>query len=190
MSKWKPVWMDTNKADGVPGPWKRGWQKVAAPVSWRTRAKQAMDWGLRHTLQIHYAMVRPYIVDVYEDKLLPATLDCSATVCNVYKAAGRPDPTGGIGYSGGRKGDTEYTGTLRSHTPQRKSLGRMRVGDFFVHGPGGGSHTTMVYKSGKTPGTTIVFSHGQEAGPLLTTLAQQMEVHGSYYTMHNGGLLR
>ncbi len=184
------VWIDANKRDGMPGPWRRGWQWVKAPLSWRTKAKRAMDWGLRNTAALHYSMHRPFNPNVYLNKVLPASLDCSASVVNIYKAAGRPDPTGGIGYSGGRDGDPEYTGSLRSHTPQRRALGKMRVGDFFVHGKGAGSHTTVVYRPGKTPGTTLVWSHGQEAGPLLTTLATQIVTHGEHYTMHNGGLLK
>lgn len=188
--KFKRVWIDTDKTDGVPGPWKRGWQRIVAPVSWRTKAKAAMDWGLRNTVAIHYSQHRPFNPNVYRDKVLPASLDCSGSVSNIYKAAGRPDPTGGKAYSGGTPTDAEFTGTLRKNTPQRKSLRNMRIGDFFVHGPGTGAHTTVVYRPGKTPGTTLVWSHGQEAGPLLTTLATQMSVHGDYYTMHDGGRIK
>lgn len=190
LPKFRRVWIDTDKFDGKRGPWKRGWQRIVPAVSWRTKIKRAMDWGLRNTARIHYRMSRPFDPNVYLNRTLPHTLDCSGTVVALYKDAGRPDPTGGVAYSGGKKGDAEYTGTLRKHTPQRKALRNMRVGDFFVHGPGSGSHTTLVYRTGKTPETVLVYSHGQEAGPLITTLAVQMQVHGDYYTMHDGGRLK
>jgi hypothetical protein len=32
MAKWRRIWKDTNRRDGKPGPWKRAWKRVPAPV--------------------------------------------------------------------------------------------------------------------------------------------------------------
>lgn len=43
MAKWRRVWKDTNRRDGKPGPWRRAWKRVVAPV---TRPK----YGVRGTV--------------------------------------------------------------------------------------------------------------------------------------------
>lgn len=43
MAKWRRVWKDTNRRDGKPGPWKRAWKRVVAPVS-------KPKYGLRGTV--------------------------------------------------------------------------------------------------------------------------------------------
>ena len=184
LPKFRKVWIDTDKTDGKPGPWRRGWQRIVRPISWRTKIKQSMDWALRNEPRISYDQSRPFDPTTIKRRQVPMSDDCSATTTQLYYSAGRPDPNGKK-YNG-----TGYTGTLRSHTPQRKALRNMRVGDFIVHGTGTGAHVTVVYKPGKTPGTMLVWSHGQEAGPLLTTLATQIAVHGGTYTLHDGGRLK
>lgn len=168
-----------------PKRYKRGWQRIRRTVSWRKKIKRAMNWGLAHTGAIHYQQARPFNPDSIHNRDLPLYIDCSASTTQLYKDAGRPDPNG-RDYNG--TGNTE---TLRANTPKRKSLSSARVGDFIVYGPDGRpdlQHVVVVYaRNGNNP---KVWSHGQEAGPLLNTHAIQVGAHGSHFTVHNGGLLK
>lgn len=167
-----------------PKRYKRGWQRIKRN-NWRKKIAVAMDWGLRNTARIHYLQVRPFDVDAIANRNLPLSVDCSGSTTQLYRDAGRPDPNG-RGYDG--TGNTE---TLRSNTPQRKSIKAAKTGDFIVYGPDGRpdlQHVVVVYaRNGYNP---KVWSHGQEAGPLLNDHATQLLAHGTHYTVHNGGLLK
>lgn len=178
---YKRVWVGIKGTK--PKRYKRGWQ-IIKRGDWRKKITKAMNWGLHNTQRIHYLQERPFDPDAIAKRELPLSMDCSASTTQLYKDAGRPDPNGND-YSG--YGNTE---TLRSHTPRRKSVRAAKPGDYIVYGPDGRpdlQHVVVVYaRNGSNPKT---WSHGQEAGPLLNDHATQVRVHGSYFTVHNGGLL-
>ncbi len=176
------VWIGIKRTR--PKRYKRGWQRIPRN-NWRKKIKRAMNWGLLNTRAIHYLQERPFEPSAIAERRLPLSIDCSASTAQLYKDAGRPDPNGND-YSG--YGNTE---TLRSFTPLRKSVSAARVGDFIVYGPDGRpdlQHVVVVYeRRGNNP---VVWSHGQEAGPLLNDHTTQLRAHGSHFTVHNGGKLR
>lgn len=172
MPRYRPIW--------IPVKWKRGWKKLPAQPSWRAKAVKTMRWALTHEPQIHYLQERPFNPKAFAVGRVPISADCSATTTMIYYAAGRPDPNGN-NYNG-----TGYTGTLRAHTPKRRSLKNCKPGDFIVYGPGTGTHVVVVLEPGADP---LVFSHGQEAGPLTTRHSVQVGVHGKRFTLHNGDAL-
>lgn len=160
-----------------PQRWRRGWKKNP---TWREVAVTYMRWALTHEPGIHYAQIRPFDPRAFLNRALPIKTDCSGSTTMIYRAAGRPDPNGNA-YDG-----TGYTGTLRAHTPKRRSLKACQAGDFIVYGSGTGEHVVVVIEPGKDP---LVFSHGQEAGPITTRHSVQVAVHGSRFTCHNGDAL-
>jgi hypothetical protein len=172
MSKYRRVW--------VPIKWKRGWKALPPTPTWRDVAVETMRWSLKNEPAIHYLQQRPFDPTSFLRRDIPMYADCSATTTMIYRAAGRPDPNG-RDYDG-----TGYTGTLRAHTPKRRTIRGCKPGDFIVYGRGGGAHVVVVLESGANP---LVWSHGQEAGPLTTRHSDQLAVHGSYCTAHNGDAL-
>lgn len=154
--------------------------------SWRERMRACFDWGLRNEDAIHYDQYRPFDVDTVKDKTVPCRLDCSSmTVCN-SRAVGRPDPSG-QDYAGGTPGHPTFTGTLRTGTPQRKNVADALVGDHIIYGQNTGAHVVQVYEPGRDP---LVYSHGQEAGPMLVRHSTELRVHGTYFTVHDIGALK
>ena len=150
-----------------------------APVSTRKLVMGWMKWALLNNNQIHYLQRRPMRLPEMRARMLPLSIDCSESTTGAYYAAGALDPNGNK-YDG-----TGYTGTIRAHLPTRAHVALCRIGDPIVYGEGTGSHVVMVFKAGRDP---LVFSHGQEAGPLLNRHSVQLATHGAYYTAHNGGL--
>lgn len=139
-----------------------------------------MRWGLAVTERIHYEQRRPFDPHAISKKALPIVTDCSGSTTMLYNAAGRPDPNG-RDYDG-----TGWTGTLRAHTPRRRTVRGCRPGDFIVYGDGDGVHVVVVLEAGRDP---LVWSHGQEAGPLVNRHSQQVAYHGRTFTCHNGDKL-
>lgn len=157
----------------------------ATERTWRERMRKNMVWAVEHEPQGHYRQYRPFNVDIIKNKQLPYDLDCSSmTVCQ-SRAVGRPDPTGN-GYDAGKSKPT-WTGTLRSATPKRAHVKDALVGDHIVYGQNGGAHVVQVFEPGPDP---LVFSHGQEAGPMLVRHSTELRVHGTYFTVHDIGALK
>jgi hypothetical protein len=136
-----------------------------------------MDYLHAQRAKVHYAEVRPMQTRRIRSWALlhravesPAgiTMDCSESVTLLCKLAGLDDPNG-FGYDG-----TGYTGTLLHHLPHYTSPRRAKVGGLVVFGPGSGDHVCMVRHPGVNP---TLFSHGQEAGPLYVTLADESKAH-------------
>lgn len=171
-ARWRRVWIRVKGSR--PRRWRRGWKRVP---TWREQIVVEMRWALRHEGEIHYRQTRPFNVDAIRDHALPLTTDCSGSATMLYRAAGQPDPNG-RGYDG-----TGFTGTLRAHVPERHGVASCLPGDLIVYGPGSGSHVVLVLEAGPDP---LVWSHGQEAGPLTTRHSTQLQVHGSTFTCHNG----
>lgn len=149
--------------------------RLAPALTPRQKALRAMRWGLDNTAAIHYRQSRPFKPAAFKNRTLPLYVDCSATVTQIHYAAGWKDPNANA-YDG-----TGYTGTIRAYSP-KQSLAECRVGDLIVYGEGTGKHVVAVYKAHPTNPT--VWSHGQEAGPLLTSHATQLATHGSVFTCH------
>lgn len=93
--------------------------------------------------------------------------DCSELVTELCRWAGLADPNG-LAYA--RPG---YTGTMLAHLPQCIAA-EAAVGELVVLGPGSGDHVCMVLEPGDDP---LLFSHGQEAGPLALPLSREAAVH-------------
>ena len=99
----------------------------------------------------------------------PAFEDCSSAITGIYRLALAPDPSG-AGYDG-----PGTTGTFLAHgTP----IGRVRAkpGDIVVFGPGTGEHAAIVMVAGADP---LLFSHGQERGPLAVHFTPEWKAHGN-----------
>jgi hypothetical protein len=90
--------------------------------------------------------------------------DCSEMVTELCHMAGLQDPNGlGYRYAG-------YTGTMLEHLPHYTKAKAANVGALVVFGPGTGHHVCMVRKPGANP---LLFSHGQERGPMFISLSQE-----------------
>lgn len=142
----------------------------------RELVKSWMDWALANEGSYHYRQIRPIPVKAAAARKLPVCTDCSGTATITAFVGHFPDPNGNDfnGYG--------FTGTIRAHA-KRISLAAAEIGDYIVLGKGNGSHVVQVYKPHST--NPVVFSHGQENGPRLYTLDQQVRAHGSYYTVHS-----
>jgi hypothetical protein len=134
-----------------------------------------MRWMLANEPAIHYLQERPFSPRVVADRTLPIHADCSATTTQLYYAAGSPVPKpplfNGIG----------YTGTLRSYMP-RKPIAKLLPGDLIIYGTGVGKHVVVVLEP--HPTDPLVFSHGQEAGPITIRHSAECHAQGYDYTTH------
>lgn len=128
--------------------------------------------------QIHYAEVRPMTsnhVHTWSDvvNLLGhgghLTMDCSESVTSLFRWAGLRDPNGN-GYDG-----TGYTGTLLEHLPHYENVRHAHPGALLVFGGGTGVHVCMLMERGGD--NPMLFSHGQEAGPLHISLSEEAAYH-------------
>lgn len=154
-------------------------RRYAASHGVRQVMRREMLWGLRNEPQIHYPPgdVRKEAnfvpVDEWVAHKLPITLDCSESAVAIAKASGAPDPTNsGYGHHG-----LMFTGTMLAHA-QAKGLfihqGDLQVGDYVIFGPGTGDHVCSVLGEGADP---LLFSHGQDAGPISIRLSVERSFH-------------
>lgn len=131
-----------------------------------------MLWLLDHEKVVHYAQIRPMRSRfVYEQGLVNTfekgggiTLDCSEAATFLCKMAGLKDPNG-RNYDG-----TGYTGSLLANLPHYSSPAGAGIGALVVFGPGDGDHVATVLEPGKDP---LLWSHGQERGPIAIRLSQE-----------------
>ena len=124
---------------------------------------------VKHEPQIHYAQIRPMRTIHLSKPVYPMTMDCSESVTCLCKWAGLKDPNG-LHYNG-----SGYTGTLLDHLPHYFNPANAQTGALVVFGPGTGEHVCMVL----TPDhrNPLLFSHGQEAGPILIRLHDEAQAH-------------
>lgn len=151
----------------------------------KTTAKQrrelatAMDFLVAHEPHVHYPPGDRRTGSVYAIKTLQTlerrvlapqglTLDCSQSVELLCHVAGLQDPNG-LGYR-----SDGYTGTLLDHLPHYRGPKGASVGALVVFGPGTGEHVCMVRHPGEDP---ILFSHGQERGPVYIRLSVERRYH-------------
>lgn len=96
--------------------------------------------------------------------------DCSEIVTEICRWAGLKDPNNlGWRWPG-------YTGTLLASPLMRHYTdpAKANVGAIVIFGGGTGEHAAMVHTPGKDP---VLFSHGQERGPILIRLSDEKRYH-------------
>jgi hypothetical protein len=138
----------------------------------RSHLLSLMRFLLAHEPQVHYAQIRPMRTVTMPEVVMLAslrrghgiTMDCSEAVTCLCKWARLRDPNG-RGYNG-----TGFTGTLLAHLPHYTNPRSARVGALVVFGPSTGHHVCMVMAPGDDP---LLWSHGQERGPLRIRLSQE-----------------
>lgn len=135
-----------------------GWERLAA----------LMDQLVAHEPQVHYAEVRPMRTVHLRKPVYPMTMDCSESVTCLYKWAGLHDPNN-LRFNG--TGNTE---TLAAHGTE-VAVANGRIGDLLVFlGPMAHQHVCMIRQPGADP---LLFSHGQEAGPMYLRLSAERTAH-------------
>jgi hypothetical protein len=105
------------------------------------------------TMTIHHISTRAQLDNQLAQNL---SIDCSQAMTLIAHVAGAKDPNG-HGYA-----EDGFTGTLL-HGCQAITRAQARPGDMRIFGRGTGHHVCMVIAPGGDP---LLFSHGQEAGPL------------------------
>lgn len=144
-----------------------------ATVSQRVHMAGIMDWLVANEPKVHYAQERPmelirrreqYLEDWLKRARSGITMDCSEAVTLICKLAGLSDPNG-RGYDG-----TGYTGTLLQNLPHYTDPNKAGIGALVVFGPHTGRHVCMVRRVGPDP---LLFSHGQERGPIFLRLSEE-----------------
>lgn len=101
MPKFRPVWIDTNKKDGKPGPWKRGWQAIVPKKVEPTLANIKVNKYLKGNV---YPVRKVPAADrpAYRDTLARFALACHRS-----------------GYGpGGKKGKRQVNSTYRTRAEQ------------------------------------------------------------------------
>ena len=141
---------------------------MASPAQ-RQHLAKLMRALIAHEPQVHYAQIRPMRSIHLKAPAYPMTLDCSEAVTCLCKWVGLKDPNG-LGYNG-----RGYTGTLLDHLPHYHDPARAMVGALVVFGPGTGAHVAMVLEPDHR--NPLLFSHGQERGPLAIRLHDEAEAH-------------
>lgn len=146
----------------------------------RRRLASLMDFLVAHEPQVHYPANDVRVMQIHTisamstlEQLVRAsklTVDCSQTVQLVFHVAGWKDPCG-LGYR-----VDGYTGSMLDrlgrhayHAPENANVGAL-----FVFGPGTGDHVAVCRHPGKDP---VLFSHGQERGPLWVRLSAEAAAH-------------
>jgi hypothetical protein len=126
---------------------------------------------IHHAAEIHYAQTRPYPFHL-KAPAYPITLDCSSAVTLLCKWAGLHDPNGpNYNYDG-----YGYTGTLLDGPcPHYFTASHAKQGAIVIFGPGTGEHAAMVI--GDLGTNPLLFSHGNEAGPIAIRLHDEAQYH-------------
>lgn len=127
-------------------------------------------WMVNAKARIHYSQVRPYHLysKGYAGQM---TLDCSASLANLYKWAGANDPYGN-GYNGtGNSYELHNSASI----PRASAL----PGDSISWN----GHVVMLLEDGGRA-DPLLFSHGSEAGPYAYRLSTAVRVHGTSFRCH------
>lgn len=116
------------------------------------------------TMTVHGISTRAQLEAALASNTL--TIDCSQSVTLIAHVAGAKDPNGGTWSSDG------YTGTLLSGC-EHITRAQAKPGDLRVFGGGTGHHVGMVLRAGPDP---LLFSHGQESGPVAVSESAEAKV--------------
>lgn len=135
-----------------------------------------MDYLVAQEPQVHYAEVRPmHLWKLPELKQAVehagVTMDCSWSVTELCYLAGLADPNG-RGYDG--SGDTQvmFDHLPRYTRPTGASTGALCF--FGIPGELSTQHVTMVRHPSPDP---VLFSHGQERGPVYLPFSVESRYH-------------
>ncbi len=138
-------------------------KRLRAHSSIRDKIVTEAQWGINHEPSIHYAQIRPMPLTRWGNHNLPITTDCSGAVTCIYKKAGAPDPNG-------RRYDGQgYTGSMYDHM-RHISRDQLKKGDLVIFGANPTKHVALVMSVGDDP---LLFSHGQERGPIAIRLSTE-----------------
>lgn len=136
-----------------------------------------MQWLVKNEPLVDYAQRRPMVTKGWREQQIVTmfanrqhfSMDCSESVTLICRLAGLADPNG-ANYNG-----TGYTGTMLKYLPHYKDPRRAKTGALVVYGPGTGEHVCMVYSDRSSD--PIVFSHGQNAGPIFIRHSVERKYH-------------
>jgi hypothetical protein len=120
---------------------------------------ELMDGTVKNERNWHYEMRRP-LPFPSRDKALHGSVhsDCSFGCIILCKLAGCPDPSG---YNFAGYGNSQSFFNKLQHIPIHEA----KIGDLIVYGYGGANHAVMV--RGGLGANPLVWSHGQEKGPIF-----------------------
>lgn len=146
----------------------------------RNHLAELMDFLVHHEPQIHYRMARPMDIthwpETYMEHLLENGFgmwaDCSETITGICKWANLHDPNN-LGYNGLGNTSTMLSNPhMRHYTNPKDAM----VGAIVIFDPPGAylDHVCMVRKPGIDP---VLFSHGQERGPLYVKCSVEAAYH-------------
>lgn len=136
------------------------------------------NYLIHHASQIHYRQFRPMQtrnLTVMEARALFAhgggiAMDCSESTTLLCRWAGVGDPNG-MGYDGWGNSGSQWTHCKPHYFDPAKA----HPGALVTFGTDGDEHVCMVIeRNGDNP---ILFSHGQEAGPLRIDLNSETRGH-------------
>jgi hypothetical protein len=133
----------------------------------RASLRDLMRATVRQERLWHYEQTRPVNTDV-ATLHTPVYTDCSGGIILLCRWAGAPNPSGtGAWGWGNSQSFYEYL----PHVPADAA----RSGDIVVFGKvDGEQHAAFVYQAGADP---LLWSHGQEAGPLFVRLSAELRAH-------------
>ncbi len=138
-----------------------------------------MDFLVAHEPHVHYLQRRPMqsigkSLQKIEAEVISAeglSMDCSESVTLLCYLATLKDPNN-LRYNG--RGDTQIMYDFLPHytNPANAKAGALCF--FGIPGQLGTQHITMVRHPGEDP---ILFSHGQEKGPIYIPLSEERKYH-------------
>lgn len=153
----------------------KGWfERKASTPQIRTRLASLMDGTVKNEPNWHYDAVRPLVLPTEAQALNGKVIsDCSfgcSILCNLAPAA---DPTG-----------DNWQGNSTSMFNRLPHITKveLKVGDMAVFGTQGRLHAMMVRDVSSDP---LMWSHGQEAGPVFVKLSAEVAYHAQRYTDGN-----
>lgn len=149
-----------------------------ATATQRLHLHALMRLLIAHEPEVHYGQMRPMVNVHTAAPRFPLTMDCSESVTMLCKWAGLADPNG-LGYGGTGNTETLYGHLPHYHDPRAAMVGALVT--FAVPTmPLGGQHVCMVLEP--HPYDPLLFSHGQERGPLAIRLQAERQYHAAPVT--------
>lgn len=133
--------------------------------AWRLKAKRIMHDAILDEPLWHYLQARPYVLAWARGRSI--RIDCSGGCSMIARMAGQENPSGASvpwGYGN--------TATMLMHLSSRRlrRAADLHVGDFVLWN----GHVCTVYQRGVDP---VLWSHGQEPGPILIYLSVEDRYH-------------
>lgn len=149
-----------------------------ATTTQRAKMHQVMDLLVAHEPAVHYREDRPMhtrTISTYHELAVELakgiSMDCSESVTLICRLGGLKDPNG-LGFNGTGNTQVMYDHLPHYVKPQGAAVGALVF--FGIPGQLPTQHVCMVYKPGGDP---LLFSHGQERGPVLIRLSDESKYH-------------